>query len=195
MSDVCYKRQKSSRTQHYGWRPEKLISSECPSCLRVNLLYQFLLLTVIQVSSFGVVTSSYLDSTTWPSRRCSRSLRTIELSSTVATVYANLSKEGRKGSSFFYFVTVATPEIMTWQFHHTLLTARKLHKKAFLTLSQNHSDIILYCVKSWKCIAFPANIFLVYRSSGQAWFPENPNSEKLFITASSVNRSGSNLYR
>lgn len=34
-----------------------------------------------------------------------------------------------------------------------------------------------------------------YLSSGQAWFPEKPNSEKLFITASSVNRSGLNLFR
>lgn len=63
-----------------------------------NLQNQFLLLTVIQVSSFGVVTSSYLDSTTWPSRRCSRSLCTSELNSTAATVYANLNTQERKES-------------------------------------------------------------------------------------------------
>lgn len=33
----------------------------------------------------------------------------------------------------------------------------------------------------------------LYLSSGQAWLPENPSSEKLFITDSSANLSGLNL--
>lgn len=49
-------------------------------------LVYFLLLTVIQVSSLGVVTSSYLASTTCLSTPCSFSRRTTLLSSTVATV-------------------------------------------------------------------------------------------------------------
>lgn len=104
---------KAPTTRQYVWHPGKLISLKCPSWKRVigrNPPNQFLLFTVIQVSSFAVVTSSYLDSTTWPSRRFSRSLRTSELSSTAATVYANL--EGMKeGSSLYNFVIIATWEI------------------------------------------------------------------------------------
>lgn len=42
--------------------------------------------------------------------------------------------------------------------------------------------------KPWQYTKRP-----VYLNSGQAWFPENPRREKLFLEDSSLNRSGSNL--
>lgn len=36
-------------------------------------------------------------------------------------------------------------------------------------------------------------IVRLYLSSGHVWFPENPSRQKLFLTDSSSNRSGSNL--
>lgn len=190
---------KSSTLQQHGTmfdirRPGKPISSKCPLRLcvtRGNLPNQFLLLTVIQVSSFGVVTSSYLDSTTWPSRRCSRSLRTSELSSTAATVYANLCGERRNEKSMFYtFVIVA----MNWQHfsqnsYCNVPYCIKKHFEHYHKITVKSSCSKEYWVKCWK---YSANIHL---SSGQARFPEKPNSEKLFITVSSVNRSGLNLHR
>lgn len=125
-------------TRHDVWRPGKVISSKCPLWLCAthrNRRNQVLLFTVIQVSSFGVVTSSYLDSTTWPSRRCSRSLCTSELSSTAATVYANLSKEGRKEGSVVI--------IVTWQpGNHELAT---LFTQIFF-LQWNHPPVVMSTV-------------------------------------------------
>lgn len=40
---------------------------------------------------------------------------------------------------------------------------------------------------------FPSFNVRLYLSSGHVWFPENPSRQKLFLTDSSSNRSGSNL--
>lgn len=91
-------------------------------------------------------------------------------------------KEGRKRCNYCHLATWKSWTGNT--FHTNLFPAVKSS-----SCSNEH------CVKSWNYASHPANIFSFYLSSGQAWFPEKPSSEKLFITVSSVNRSGSNLHK
>lgn len=125
---------------------------------------------MIQASSLDDVTSSYLVSITCPSTESRCSLLTSTLKSTVVTIYANLVRKK-----------------VNW-----LL---KINNDNYIDCS--FSSTVINKIIGTKSSIFPFLFVSLssHLSSGHSCVPENPSKEKVFITDSSSNRSGSNLKR